>query len=176
MHKWRAKHVLSVIWNVELHGVIRCYIWLKETSRSTQLRSNFIAQNFLAKSILVWNSFIAGFKKYSISLRTANKSAKSCVPKMWRHPLYLFFFTITQPNLRIPLSKFVGLLLVYRFITYISFWINSKLLFLYAFISEKRSSKFLGPKWERIENLILPFSKRFSFTSLGIFRMDFTSS
>ena len=115
-----------------------------------QIRSNFKIQNFF-KNMPILSSFVTGFQKCDLFLRTSNRNAKNCISKKWRHHLYLFIFTTAQPNIKINASKFSMCVVCKYFDDIFSvFWWLQKVGFYRHLFFEKLTFWVL---WVKIENI-----------------------
>ena len=66
-----------------------------------QIRSNFKIQKILIKTYLICYDLSQNSKKCLLFLCTKIRITKHCISKIWRHHLYLFFFTIAQAKTKI---------------------------------------------------------------------------
>ena len=85
------------------------------------------------------SSFVSGFQKCYLFLRTTIRNVKNCISK--NDVIYFtcfFFFTTAQPNIKILLWNLLCVLSVCRFTTHIPFFgISVKFWILKALIFEK---------------------------------------
>ena len=91
-----------------------------------QIKSNFKIHKFLIKTCLSYPVYVSGFRKCDLFLRTSIRNAKSSIPKSDVITFTCFFLPL-QSNIKILLWKFVCVLFVCSFTTYILyFWITPK--------------------------------------------------